>query len=64
MKDHHLSLTIIVVLLFVIAAHFVGLKALLTILAVGMGLVVLLVLLAACVAALSAWLKYRKNRRW
>lgn len=60
MKDHHFSLTIIVVLLFVIAAHFVGLKALLTILAVGMGLVVLL---AACVAVLSAWLKYRQNRR-
>lgn len=48
MKDHTFSLSIITLLLFVIAAHFVGLKTVFTVLAV---------------AAFSAWLKYRKNRK-
>lgn len=63
MKDHTFSLSIITLLLFVIAAHFVGLKTVFTVLAVGVALVVLLVLLTVAVAALSAWLKYRQNRR-
>ena len=63
MKDHTFSLSIIILLLFVIAAHFVGLKTVFTVLAVAVGLVVLLVLLTACVLSLSAWFKYRQNRR-
>ena len=61
MKDHTLS--IITLLLFVIAAHFVGLKTVFIVLAVGVALVVLLALLTVAVAAFSAWFKYRKNRR-
>ena len=63
MKDHTFSLSIITLLLFVIAAHFVGLKTVFTVLLVGVALVVLLALLTLAVAAFSAWFKYRKNRR-
>lgn len=63
MKDHTFSLSIITLLLFVIAAHFVGLKTVFTVLAVGVALVVLLVLLTVAVAAFSAWFKYRQNRK-
>lgn len=63
MKDHTLSRTLIVVLLFIIAAHFTGLKTLLTILLLAMGIIVLIVLLAALVLTISAWIKYRLNRR-
>ena len=49
MKDHTFSLSIITLLLFVIAAHFVGLKTVFTVLVVGVALVVLLALLAVVV---------------
>ena len=63
MKDHTFSLSIITLLLFVIAAHFVGLKTVFTVLAVGVALVVLLVLLMVTVAVFSAWFKHRKKRK-
>lgn len=64
MKDHTFSLSIITLLLFVIAAHFAGLKTVFTVLAVGVALVVLLVLLAVAAAVFLAWFKHRKNRKW
>lgn len=63
MKDYTFSLSIITLLLFVIAAHFVGLKTVFTVLAVGVAIVVLLVLLMVAVAVFSTWFKLRKNRK-
>ena len=63
MKDYTFSLSIIILLLFVIAAHFVGLKTVFTVLAVGVALVVLLALLMVAVAVFSAWFKHWQNRR-